>query len=114
MSASLPSGFEVLEPFVDSWAIDGAINRARRRSASNEQEQIAFYSVAKDLLDPALTYLDQRSLNSFTDQEQRLMNLVLSFAHIAQAVEVQQSNEAAHAKLRESLTITCASADSLG
>lgn len=102
--ALLPSGFELLEPYIELWAIEGAVN---------EQERIYFYSAAKDLVAAALTHLDQKPLEILDDNEQRLMNLVLSFVHVAQAVEVQEGNQAAHVKLREALPITQASADFL-
>ena len=115
MNALLPPQFEMLEPFVESWAIAGAVNRAQHRSASSESQRLDFYNAAKDVVAPALAYLDQKcdqkALNTFDENEQRLMNLILSFAHIAQAVEVQQGNEAAHARLRKALTLTRASAD---
>ena len=110
-NSRLPQGFETLEPFVDGWAIAGAQNRADRRTVSSEQERTTFYAAAKDLLVPALSYLDQRPLKQFDDQEQRLMNLMLSFAHVAQAVEVQAEQEGAHAQLRRYLEITRATAD---
>ena len=110
----LPPGFDALEPFAETWAIAGAANRAKSRSGSNEADRNTFYQAAKDLLAPALEYLDQKLLKTLDEQEQRLMKLVLCFAHIAQAVEVQEDNEATHARLREALTITRASADFIG
>jgi hypothetical protein len=110
-ASSLPPGFQALEPYVASWALVGASNRAHRRTHSTEQERADFYNTAKDLLVPALAYLDARPLKELDEQAQRLMTLLLGFAHAAQAVEVQGENEAAHAKQRHLLKISRAVAD---
>ena len=107
----LPSGFEALEPFVESWAIDGAANRAHRRLVSNEAQRIAFFNAAKDLLPAGLAYLDRKPLEQFDEKEQRLMNLLLSLGHVAQAVEIQGDDEPRHALGRQHMKITRASAD---
>jgi len=111
-NALLPLGFKALEPFARSWALANAAQRAERRTKSSEDERIAFHAAAKDLLAPALAYLDQTPLKTFDEKQQCLMNLMLSFAHVAQAVELQRDNETRHAKLRAALKITRASADS--
>jgi hypothetical protein len=108
----LPPGFEQLAPFVDSWSLAGAAHRAQRRLESSEAERAAFYGAAVEALPAALAHLDQKPLAQLDARETRLMNLVLSFAHVALAVEVQAHDEAAHAQLRKHLRITRASADS--
>jgi len=110
-SALLPSGFESLEQFVELWAVAGAANRAQRRLTSSEAERVAFFDAAKVLMPAALTYLDRKRLTQLDAQEERLMNLALSFCHVALAVEVQGSDEPKHALVRRHLTITHASAD---
>jgi hypothetical protein len=107
----LPSGFEALEPFVESWAVDGAANRAQRRLVTSEAERIAFFNTAKDLLPGGLDYLDRKPLDQFDEKEQRLMNLLLSLCHAAQAVEIQGDDEPRHALGRRHMKITRASAD---
>jgi hypothetical protein len=107
----LPFGFEALEPFVARWAVDGTANRDRLRADSTDAERKAFYSVCKDLLAPALAQLDGTPLGQFDRQQQQLMNLLLSFAHVSLAVELQRDAEAAHTENRRHLRITCASAD---
>lgn len=107
----LPSGFEVLEPFVEYWAVAPAATRAERRTMSTEQQRAAFYEVANDIVPAALVYLDKKPLDQFDEQEQRLMNLLCSFAHAAYAVEIQAENETRHAQLRKGLRITRATAD---
>jgi hypothetical protein len=107
----LPSGFETLEPFVESWAIDGAAKRAHRRLVSSEAQRVAFFNAAKDLLPAGLAYLDRKPLHQFDEKEQRLMNLLLSLCHVAQAVEIQGDAEPGHALVRQHMKITRASAD---
>ncbi|MCY4427847.1 MAG: hypothetical protein OXC05_12575, partial [Halieaceae bacterium] len=64
-----------------------------------------------DLVPAALELLDQKPLGEFDEQEQCLMLLVLSLAHVAQAVEVQGDDEAFHASNARYIKITRASAD---
>lgn len=108
---SLPAGFEALEPFVAGWAISGTANRARRRDESTAEERVAFFDAAKGLAGAALSHLDRKPLSQLDEQEQRLMDLMLSFAHIAQAVEIQGDTEERHAKFRPEMQITRAPAD---
>lgn len=114
MTAILPAGFEALEPFVVRFAVSGTANRAQMRSNTSAAEHEQFYAAAKDLVAPALDFLDTRQLGSFDESEQRLMNLTLAFAHIAIAVEVQGPDEAKHAKLREHMKIVRSTADRAG
>ena|SRR6266540_6858322 len=110
-NSQLPPGFGALEPYAASWALAGAPNRAHRRTHSTEQERADFYDAVQPLLVPALAYLDARPLKELDEKEQRLMTLLLGFAHVAQAVEVQGQNEATHAKQRHLLKISRAVAD---
>lgn len=108
----LPEGFEALEPFVATWAIEGADRRMQHRLDSEAGEREAFFEAGKDLVPVALELLDQKSFDAFDDREQRLMLLVLSMAHVAQAVEIQGDDEPGHARYARYITITRASADS--
>lgn len=110
-SSLLPAGFEALEPFVESWALATTAERAQHRSDSTEAERLAFYEAAKDLAPDALTLLDRKSLNGFDAREERLMNLVLSLAHVSLAVEAQGSDEPRHAAFRQHMRILRSSAD---
>jgi len=111
-SALLPPGFEPLLPYVEAWSLAGAARRAQRRIESDETERAAFYAAAKDLVPAAIAHLDRKPLAQLDASETRLMNLVLSFAHVALAVEVQGDAEARHSEFRSHFTITRASADS--
>ena len=107
----MPAGFEALAPFIEFWGVDTAAERAHCRNASDEASLLAFYNVANELLPKALDYLDQKPLQQLDESEQRLMNLVLSFAHVALAVEMLGKAEPRHAKFREVMKIQKAPAD---
>ena len=111
METSLPPGFEGLESFVGAWALEGANNRLRARLESTEAERVAFFDAAKDLVAPGLEYLDRKPPSQFDAREKRLMNLFLTFAHVALAVEVQGDEEPKHARGARHFTITRAPAD---
>src|SRR4051812_23827706 len=104
-NALLPSGFESLAPFVDGWAIAGSANRAQRRGECGVAERTAFYNAAKDLAGPALDYLDRKPLGQFTAEDQRLMDLMLTLAHIALATEVHGVDEPKHTEDRKYMRI---------
>jgi hypothetical protein len=110
-SSLLPAGFEALEPFTEFWVDDTAAKRAYCRDISNEASRQAFYNTAVTLVPLALEHLDAKSLADLSDSEQRLMQLVLSFGHVAMAVELQGSEEAEHAQWRPFMQITTTPAD---
>jgi hypothetical protein len=107
----LPSGFESLERFVDTWALSGADNRLQQRLATSDAQRADFFGAAMALLPAALDYLDSKPLHEHDEREERLMNLLLSLCHVALAVEIQGDDEAKHALARRHMTITRASAD---
>lgn len=107
----LPEGFAALEPFANAWAVEGSACRDACRSSSSEEERQAFYDAAKDLLAPALAYLDTRPLGAFEACEQRLMDMMLSLAHVSLAVELQGDDEPRHATYRRHMRLTRTPAD---
>ena len=111
IETSLPAGFEALTPFVEFWAVDTAAERAQCRQISDKAGHVAFYNAVNDLVPTALAYLDEKPLSQFDESEQRLMKLVLSFAHVSMAVELQREEESKHAKNRSYMRITRAPAD---
>lgn len=111
MTPALPVGFEALEPFVATWAIDGAAPRAARRSASTEDERRAFYDAVLPLMGAALDHLDATPLAAHDEAQKRLMRLMLSFAHVALAVEMQGPDETRHTPHRDAMRITRVPAD---
>lgn len=107
----LPTGFESLEHFVSFWAQNSAAERAHCRDLSSEAERDVFYAAMKPCAPSALERLNAKPLSQLTVQEQRLMRLLLSFAHVAIAVETQREEESKHAVNRPFLRITQAPAD---
>ncbi|MBW8752920.1 MAG: hypothetical protein JF595_02020 [Sphingomonadales bacterium] len=114
MISTLPAGFERLEPFAARFAVAGTANRAQLRGDTSAAEREAFHAAAKDLIAPALDLLDRKPLDALDDSERRLLNLALSFSHIALAVEIQGPDEERHAELRQYMRITRSPADALG
>lgn len=110
-TATLPAGFAALEPFVARWALGTTAERAALRSASTPEERDAFFTAASPLLDTALGHLDARPLGEFSPDDQRLMDLMLSLAHVALAVEIQGPDEAKSAPWRDRMRIHRSTAD---
>jgi hypothetical protein len=92
-------------------AADTAAGRAHCRDTADEASRVAFYNAANELVPKALAYLDEKPLEQFDESEKRLMKLVLSFAHVAMAVELQREEEPRHARYRPYMRITRAPAD---
>lgn len=106
MSTLLPSGYEVLEPFVAQWAVEGMRARDRARTESIPEQREAFFAVAKDLLPQALAELDRKPVSELDERERRLLNLMLGLAHVTLAVEMMTDGEARHAQFRQVMRIT--------
>ena len=111
VDTSLPTGFESLEPFVERWLVATAAERTRNRAESSAAEREEFFNATKDFLPVALEELDKKTPSEFNDQESRLMGLLLSFAHVALAVEVQRDDESKQSELRKKMNLTRAIAD---
>lgn len=111
MSNLLPAGYETLEPFVDYWAVEGTANRDKRRGESTEEQRNSFFEATKGLVPQALAQLDQKSLKAFDEREQRLMNLLLSFAQVTMSVEMLGKAEPRHAEFRKVMKINRSPAD---
>lgn len=107
----LPEGFAALEAFVDDWAIATSAARAARRDDSSAAEQEAFYNAAREFLDPALTLLDSKPLEKLDAKERRLLDLMMTLAHVSIAVEVQRDFEPKHTEMRRHMRITRTPAD---
>jgi len=84
---SLPKGFESLEPFVADWSLAKESERASKRWSSDFKDIRKFYDAILPCLEKALDYLNKFDLYDMPEPEQRLFNLTLSLAEIADAVE---------------------------
>jgi hypothetical protein len=110
-ASRLPEGFAALEPFAADWALSSSAARAARRDDTSAAEQEAFYQVARDFLEPALALLDAKPLAKLDAQERRLLDLMLTLAHVSIAVEVQRDFEPQHTVMRRYMRITKTPAD---
>lgn len=107
----LPAGFAALEPYVARFALPSSAERAAIRGETSAEERQAFYDAILPLLPAALDLLDAKSLAEHDAAERALMNLCLSAAHIALAVEALGEDEARHAVHRAAMPITRTPAD---
>ncbi len=113
MTRYLPDGFEALETFAPFWAVEGLARRAALRAEASAQQRQAFYDAVRPLAAAALDRLDTRPLAQHDAREQRLLNLLLAFTHVALAVEVQGDDESRHARYRQHMHLTRAPDDAL-
>ena len=111
MTATLPAGYESLEPFADRFAVSGTAARAALRGDTTPEERAAFHAAASGLVGQALDQLDKKPLGALDAAEKRLLDLCLTFAHIALAVEIQGPDEPRHAGYRKHMVITRSTAD---
>ena len=86
-SATLPEGFEALEPFVADWALEGSLERMAKRRSTKMEDIRAFYDTAIANADRALAHLRAFKLGEVPPAEERLLKLMLSLAEIGPAVE---------------------------
>ena len=105
---SLPSGFELLERFVPGWTVQSSDDRDRLRGESAAEARAEFFAAMRGQLEPALTLLDAKPVTELQADEKRLLSLILSFAHVSLAEEVQRDHEPRHAVQRRFLRITTA------
>jgi hypothetical protein len=87
MGGRLPAGFEALEPFVADWALGDAVRRMAKRQASGIEEIRRFYAAMLPLGEAALAHLRQFQLGELPAQSETLLELMLSLAEVAPAVE---------------------------
>ncbi|MFT3929693.1 MAG: hypothetical protein QM709_05255 [Spongiibacteraceae bacterium] len=103
MDHRLPKEYAALERFVDTWSLPDRAARSLQRAHSTTEERAEFYNTTKEYVATALDVLDQKPLHALNAQEQCLLNLLLSFAHVSLAVEIQGNAESQHAISREAL-----------
>ena len=104
-TTSLPPAFSDLQPYVEAWAVSGLVNRAHRRDISTAAERQAFYDAMRNRVGDILNLLGDKPLTELDAPEQNLLNLALSFGHVALAVEIQGDAEARHTESRVQMKI---------
>ena len=87
MSGLLPDQFQDLETFME-WALPTERERNNKRVASTMSAIQAFYDAMQPRARAIIAHLDKFSLNEMPARETRLMNLLLSLAEVANAVEI--------------------------
>ncbi len=88
--ASLPDQFNDLEPFIE-WSLPNERARNAKRVASPIEEIAKFYETMVPRTEAILEYLDRFELGKLPEREQRLMNLMLALAEVANAVELYKN-----------------------
>lgn len=83
---TFPEGFEDLERLAE-WALPTEIERHERRLSSTIEELQDIYDAVLARIDEMLAYLNKTPLNELPPPDQRLLNLALSLAEVAPAIE---------------------------
>jgi hypothetical protein len=83
----LPDGFEDLAGFV-AWALATERERNNKRITSTMAEIRAFYDAMLPRTQAIVAHLDQFALGEMPAAEARLLNMLLSLAEVANAVEI--------------------------
>lgn len=108
---ALPDEFKALEAFSEQWSVKTAFERAHLRDTTDAETHREFYHAVFPLLNSALDYLDRKPLSELSAEEENLMRLLMSYAHVSMAVELQKGEEQEHAKWRPFMKITRAVGD---
>ncbi len=83
---TLPDDFDDLLPWVD-WSLAQMDDRRDRRIGSTMEDIEAFYNAMLPHMDAVLEHLGAIQLNQIDSKSAALMNMALSLAEIAPAVE---------------------------
>jgi hypothetical protein len=86
----LPADFADLEEFI-AWSLPTERERNAKRQASSMAEITKFYETLVPRTEKILEYLDRFELGKLQAQEQRLLDLTLALAEIANAVELYKN-----------------------
>lgn len=95
-ATALPAGFEDLEPFLDQWCLQTTQERHTRRETASMEDIRRFYDAMLIKAPAAIAFLDGKPFDTLTDEERRLMDLLLALGHVAVAIEVHGQPRAPH------------------
>lgn len=88
-TATLPTGFEELAIFVDSWGrLESQEQRYLQRQNSSMKELKAFYDAVAPRLDEIFDHLDKFPMDKLPPPEALLYRVTLGLTEAAMAVEV--------------------------
>ncbi len=82
----LPKEFKDLEPFAD-WALRTERERNHKRLNSEMSEIQSLYDTVLPRMEAIMEYLNKFPIDDMAEEEQRLLNITLSLAEVAPAVE---------------------------
>jgi hypothetical protein len=85
--ASLPEGFADLERFARDWALATERERNAQRHRASLDEIRAFYEAMLERIDAVMAHLNRFALDELPPAERRLLDLALSLAEVAPAIE---------------------------
>ena len=85
----LPNEFKDLEPFA-GWALPTERERNHKRLNSEMSEIQSLYDTVLPRMEAIMGYLNKFPIDSMPEDMQRLLNLTLSLAEVAPAVEFYQ------------------------
>ena len=89
----LPNAFAELEPLAQAgWCLNTETERTKKRRTSPACDLQNFYDVMRPHLERALAHLDSLPLNDLPVPDRNLLNLTLSMAEVAFAVEKYAGN----------------------
>ncbi|BCF83311.1 hypothetical protein RQCS_28560 [Rhodococcus qingshengii] len=83
----LPDGYGTLERFVDTWALDNAMQRANARAGSTIEEMRAFYSEMVPVAADAAESLRGTPIDQLDEQRTDLLKMLLCLVEVAVGVE---------------------------
>jgi len=87
VSNLLPDRFEDLESFID-WALPTERERNNKRITSTMPAITAFYDAMLPRARAIIAHLESFPVNEMPVREARLLNLLLSLAEVANAIEI--------------------------
>jgi hypothetical protein len=87
-TATLPAGFEDLEPFAADWAKPTRAERYETRLLMDIDELVEFYDAVAPRAEEAIAYLDTLPLDDLPDDATRLMQLLYSMILVSYAVNI--------------------------
>lgn len=85
---ALPSRFSHLQFLADEWSLPSERDRQLRRAASTIEELDTVFATLSGEIVAMLDYLNARDFDALTAEETNLLNLALSLAEIAPAVQI--------------------------
>jgi hypothetical protein len=90
MSATLlPNGFSDLEPFVADWSLDNERDRYVKLHRTDIEDLRVFYNAILPRIDDILDRLNPVQLDAYSEQEQMLLNLAMTFSETAHPIDLK-------------------------